>query len=87
MATDRIRVVTEKKEKAKKAVSKADSKFKFCSFELALKNNMNLQDFKEILSWLKEMDVGNRKSHHWNRGQVAENIFTSLWLTLLSCFQ
>lgn len=50
MATDRIRVVTEKKEKAKKAVSKADSKFKFCSFELALKNNMNLQDFKEILS-------------------------------------
>lgn len=50
MATDRIRVVTEKKEKAKKAVSKADSKFKFCSFELALKNNMNLRDFKEILT-------------------------------------
>lgn len=50
MATDMIRVVTEKKEKAKKAVSNADSKFKFCSFELAFKNNINLQDFKEILS-------------------------------------
>lgn len=63
MATDMIRVVIEKKEKAKKAVSNANSKFKFCSFELSFKNNTNLHDFKEILSWLKERYVGNRKSH------------------------
>jgi len=59
MATDMIRLVIKKKEKAKKAVSNANSKFKFHSFEVAFKNDANLQNFKKILSWLKERCVGN----------------------------
>lgn len=63
MATDVIRVVTEKKEKAKEVVSNANSKFK-CCFELTFKNNTNLQDIKEILSWLKERYI-------WNLGNLT----------------